>query len=240
MANWKEPVLVVASGGTITAGATQVLGPQDWVRTNVSFPAVIHSGGKALFGLRRSAQVGAGYVEDNLQDVPGFHDLIDPTTAKRNRGFEMRDVIVTIQGIAGNSFAFGIHDLLTVNDWTSLVGLGFEHGVDNIWKTFLKDENPVGGLARVVRQVATAALATVAHELTISIDGWNKKITWLVDGVIVDTYVPIAPLERIGGSAAVLMQKLRYRGLVPANGDFTIHRFGNGMAAPILSLIEVP
>lgn len=240
MPNWKEPVIAVAGGGTIVGGATQVLGPNDWVRTNVSNPAVIHSGGKALFGLRRNGQGAAGYVEDNLQDVPGFHDLIDPTTARRNRGFEMRDVCLTIQAVGLSSFAFGIHDLLTVNDWTSLVGIGFEHGVDNIWKTFLKDENPIGGLARVVHQVASAITAVAAHELAISIDGWNKKITWLIDGVIVDSYAPVAPLERTGGSAAVLMQKLRYRGLVPAAGDFSIYRFGNGLAAPVLSLIEVP
>lgn len=240
MPNWKGPVITVASGGTIQGGATQVLGPADWTRTQSAFPALIHSGGRALVGLRRSGGVAISYVEDNVQDVPGFHDLIDPTTAKRTLGFEIRDVVMTIQAVGLSSFAFGIHDLLTVNDHSTLVGLGFEHGVDSLWKTFLKDENPVGGLARVVHQVATAISAAAAHELCIQIDGWNKKITWLIDGVIVDSYVPVVPLERIGGSAAVVMQKLRYRGVVPIGGDFSIYRFGNGLAAPLVSLLEVP
>jgi len=237
---WKEPAIVVASGGTIQAGATQVLGPNDWARTNVSFPNPITRNQRTLFGLRRNGQGAAGYVEDNLQDLPGVHDLLDPNTPRRNRGYELRDWIVTIQAAGANNFAWGVHDLVTVNDWTSLVGVGFEHGPDNIWKTFLKDA-PANALpVRVLRQVATVHLANVIHELAMIFDGWTKTITWLIDGVMVDSFQMFQPIDQTGGTAAVLMQKLRYRGLVPAAGDFTFHRFGGGVHCPVLTLREFP
>lgn len=237
---WKEPAIVVASGGTTIGGVLQILGPGDAARTNVSFPNGITRSQRTLVGLRRNGQGAAGYVEDNLQDVPGFHDLLDPNTPRRNRGFELRDFILTIQAVGANNFAWGIHDLLTVNDWTSLVGVGFEHGPDNVWKTFLKDA-PANALPpRVLRQVVTVHLANVIHELAIIFDGWTKTITWLVDGIAVDSFQMFQPIDQTGGTAAVVMQKLRYRGLVPAAGDFTFHRYGGGVSTPILTLREFP
>jgi hypothetical protein len=235
---WKEPVISVINGGTIGFSALQLIGPADWVRTATAGNGWLPFGNRELVGIQRSAQVAAGYVEENLQDFPGFHDLIDPTTGPRNKGIEWRDWIVTQQNVGACNFAWGVHDLLTVNDWTSLVGLGFEHGPDNIWKTFLKDCPGNVLPVRVIHQVALAALANVVHELAVTINGLTKQIRWMVDGVTVDTYTPVAPLDQIGGTAAVLMQKFRYRGLVPANGNMIIWRYGGGLSTPLLLIRE--
>lgn len=236
---WKDPAIVVATS-TVLWGSTQILGPNDWVRTATSGVGPLNAGGRSLMGLRRSAQGAAGYVEDSLLGFPGIHDLIDPTTPRRNRGFEMRDIIANVISVGVCSYAWGIHDLITANDQTSLVGLGFEHGADYVLKTFLKDA-PANALPpRVIHQAVTAALASVAHELAIVVDGWAKTIYWYIDGVLVDQYTPVAALDQTGGSAALEMNTFRIRGVVAANGDMSIYRYGGGLALPVLLLREFP
>lgn len=236
---WKDPAISV---GTSTAlfGSTQILGPNDWVRTAISGVGPLAAGGRSLMGLRRSGQGAAGYVEDSLLGFPGIHDLIDPTTPKRNRGFEIRDIIQNVIAVGACSYAWGIHDLITANDQTSLVGLGFEHDNTFVLKTFLKDA-PANALPpRVIHQTVTAALANVAHELAIIVDGNTKTIYWYIDGALVDQYTPVAPLDQTGGTGALEMVTFRMRGVVPSNGDMSIYRYGGGIAQPLLILREFP
>lgn len=217
----------------------QIIGPDDTTRTIVSgVPGTIVNFRNFAGGGRRNAQVAAGYVEENLGDFPGIHDLLDPTTPKRNRGFEIRDWIVNSIAVGACNYGWGLLDNTVVNDWTTLVGLGFEHGPDFILKTFLRDAP--GGVNRIVRQVQTVYLANVPHELMIVVDGDKKQVRWFVDSVLVDAYVPAAPLDQMGGAANAMSLKMRYRGLVPANGDMTIKFYGGELAAPILTLREFP
>ena len=236
---WKYPGIAIGTTAALY-GSTQILGPNDWVRTATSGVGPLNIGNRAILGLQRSGQAGAGYVEDSLGDFPGFHDLIDPTTPKRNRGFEMRDFIVNQIAVGACSYAWGIHDLITANDQTSLVGLGFEHGADFVLKTFLKDA-PANALPpRVIRQVVTAALASALHELAIVVDGYTKTISWYIDRALVDSYTPVAALDQTGGTAALQMQGFRIRGVVPANGNMSIYRYGSGLSSPLLLLREFP
>lgn len=246
MTQWKEPAIVPTFGGTQLFNLVQLIGPGDWVRNGWITAPAAENAGRMYFGLRRNAQVAAGYVEELLGDFPGFHDLVDPTTAKRTRGFEMRDFCYNVIAAGACSYAWGIHDYFTLNDPTTLVGLGFEHGPDFILKTFLKDM--VGNVlpVRVVHQVVTAALANVPHELAITVDGWTKTIKWYIDGIVVDSYTPIVPVDGIGGTNTVpgqnnvVMQSFKFRGFVPALGDMTIFRYGGGLTNPLLSLVEYP
>jgi len=228
---WSKAAMVV----TLTSPPSRVLGSAfEQLTFNLQGLATI---GKRLFYfLRRNATGVAAYAEANLGEAPGFHDLLDPTTAKRDRGFELTDIQVISIAVGACNYAWGIHDLLVANDWTTLVGLGFECGPDFILKTFLKDAP--AGVPRVVHQVVTVSLANVEHELTIIVDGWNKKISWLIDRVVVDTYVLAAPLDQMGGTAILTSLRIRARLNVPANGDATLYIHGAQLGTPILTLME--
>ena len=235
--SWRKAAIVASTDAVGTD--RQLIGPNDATQNRTSgVGGVLINARMFAGGGRRSAQVAAGYVEQNLGDAPGFHDLLDPTTPKRSRGFEIRDWINNITPVGVCSFAYGLHELVTVNDWTTLVGLGFEHGPDFIWKTFLKDAP--AGVPRVVHQVVTAALGNANHELMIVVDGFLKQIRWYIDSVLVDSYTPSIPLDQMAGAINVMPLKLRYRGLVPALGDMSIRYFGGELAAPILTLREFP
>lgn len=236
--SWRRAAITISSRAT-TGQPRQIIGPDDTVHTIISgVPGTIVSFRNFAGGGRRNGQVAAGYVEENLGEFPGIHDLVDPTTPKRNRGFEIRDWIVNSIAVGACNYAWGLHDLVTVNDWTTLVGVGFEHGPDFILKTFLKDAP--AGVPRVVRQIATAYLANVPHELMLVVDSDKKQFRWFIDSVLIDSYIPSVPLDQMGGSAAATSLRMRYRGLVPANGDMTIKFYGGELAAPILTLREFP
>jgi hypothetical protein len=236
--SWRRAAIIQSTLPS-TLLSRQIIGPDDAQHTIVSgVGGTIVNFRMFAGGGRRNGQVAAGYVEENLQDFPGIHDLLDPTTAKRTRGFEIRDWIVNSIAIGACNYAWGLHDLVVVNDWTTLVGLGFEHAADFALKTFLKDAP--AGVPRVVHQTATAAFANVPHELMIVVDGWKKEVRWFIDSVLVDSYVPVVPLDQMGGTAAVMSLAMRYRGLVPANGDMQIKFYGGELAAPILTLREFP
>lgn len=241
---WKEPAIVPHAGGTALFNLVQLIGPNDWVRNGWITAPGAEVAGRTFFGLRRNAQVAAGYVEELLGDFPGFHDLVDPATAKRTRGFEMRDFVFNTIAAGACSYAWGIHTSLTLNDPATLVGLGFEHGPDFILKTFLKDCPGSILPVRVIHQVVTASLANVPHELAITVNGWTKTISWFIDGVLVDTYTPVVALDQMGGTPTVVgqnnavMMDFKFRGYVPALGDMTIFRYGGGLTTPLLSMVE--
>ena len=194
-------------------------------------------GSRLFYSLRRNGQGAAGYAEANFGEPPGIHDLLDPTTPKRIRSFELTDIQTIIMPVGVCNYAWGIHDLVVVNDWTTLVGVGFECTNNFILKTFLKDAP--ANVPRVIHQTVLAALANVEHELTIVVDGWNKKIFWYVDRVLVDSYVPLITLDQMGGSAVTTGLKIRSRGLVPIAGDMTIFFNGSDIGTPLLSLMEI-
>lgn len=236
--SWRRAAIIQSTLPS-TQLSRQIIGPDDAQHTQTAgVPGTIVNFRMFAGGLRRNGQVAAGYVEENLQDFPGIHDLLDPTTPQRTRGFEIRDWIVNSIAAGACNYAFGLHDLVVANDWTTLVGCGFEHAADFILKTFLKDAP--GGVPRVVHQVQTAYLANVPHELMIVFDSWKKEIRWFVDSILVDSYIPVAQLDQMGGSAVAMSLAMRYRGLVPANGDMTIKMYGGELAAPILTLREFP
>lgn len=215
----------------------QLIGPNDATQTRISGVGGVMLNMRLFAGGgRRNGQGAAGYVEQNLGDFPGIHDLLDPTTAKRTRGFEIRDWINNVIAVGACSYAWGLHDLVVVNDWTTLVGLGFEHGPDFQWKTFLKDAP--AGVPRVVHQTVCNAFGNVNHELMIVVDGWLKQVRWFIDSILVDSYIPVAPLDQMGGSAAIMSLKMRYRGFVPIGGDMSIRYYGGELAGPILTYRE--
>lgn len=237
--SWKEGVIVVG-GSTALFNETQMIGPNDWVRTQTAGVGPLLANGRALMGLQRSAQGAAGYVEDNLLDFPDWHDLVDPTTPRRNRGFEVRDQIINVIAAGVCQYAWGFHDVITANDITTLVGLGFWHGADFVLKTFLNDAPGNALPVRSIRTVQTAYLANVLHELAIIVDGWTKTITWQIDGVTVDSFVPFQAVDQTGGSAVLQQQAFRYRGFVPAAGNMSIYRYGHQITQPILTMREFP
>lgn len=228
---WSKAALVAV----VNNPPTHPIGPASEVLT-FNQQGIATVGKRLFYFLRRNASGVAAYSESNLGEAPGIHDLLDPTTAKRDRGFELTDIFVLTMAVGACNFAWGIHDLVTVNDWTTLVGVGFECGPDFILKTFLKDAP--AGVPRVVHQVVTGALLNVEHELTIIVDGWKKKVFWYIDRVLVDSYVPVVPLDQMGGSAVVTSLKMRSRLLVPANGDATLYIHGAELGTPILTLME--
>lgn len=235
--SWRKAAIV--SNTDANGNDRQLIGPNDATQNRTSgVGGVMVNARMFAGGSRRSAQVAAGYVEQNLGDFPGIHDLLDPTTAKRTRGFEFRDWIVNVQAVGASSYAFGLHELVTVNDWTTLVGLGFEHGPDYQWKTFLKDAP--AGVPRVVHQTVINSFGNVPHELMVVVDGWLKQVRWFIDSILVDSYIPVVPLDQMAGAINVMSLKFRYRGLVPALGDMSIRYFGGELAAPILTLREFP
>ena len=227
---WKQAAIV----SKIDAPPAQVLGPNDAVRTAV-FQAPANLGARQFYSMRRNGLGVAGYVENNLGEAPGIHDILDPLVPRRNRGFEISDVeALLIVGLC--NYAFGIHDLVVPNDWTTLVGLGFECASDYVLKTFLKDAP--AGVPRVVHQTATGYLLNVEHELTIVVDGYKKKIFWYIDRVLVDSYTPLVPLDQMGGNNVTTSLRLRMRGLVPAGADLTMYILGGEVRTPVLSLLE--
>lgn len=236
--SWRRAAIIQSTLPS-TQLSRQIIGPDDALHTIVS-----GAGGTIVNfrmfagGGRRNGQGAAGYVEENLQDFPGIHDLLDPTTAKRSRGFEIRDWVVNSIAAGACNYAWGLHDLVVANDWTTLVGVGFEHAADFQLKTFLKDAP--AGVPRVIHQVVTNSFANVPHELMIVVDGYLKQVRWFIDSVLVDSYIPVAQLDQMGGTAAAMSLTMRYRGLVPAAGDMTIKFYGGELAAPILTLREFP
>jgi hypothetical protein len=236
--SWRRAAIIVSSLPS-SGLPRQIIGPDDKITTaTAGVPGTIINFRNFAGGNRRNGQGADGYVEENLGDFPGIHDLLDPTTAKRSRGFEIRDWIVNSIAIGACSFGWGLHDLVVANDWTTLVGLGFEHGPDFQWKTFLKDAP--AGVPRVVHQTVLASFGNVPHELMIVVDGFLKQVRWFVDSIQVDSYTPSIPLDQMGGTVAAMSLRMRYRGLVPAGGDMQTKFYGGELAAPLLTLREFP
>lgn len=228
---WKKAAIITNDDGP----PKQIIGPNDAIYTfNLNGLATLNK--RLFYFMRRNASGVANVAEVNLGEAPSIHDLLDPTTSKRDRSFELTDTQAIAIAVGACNYAWGIHNWLVANDWTTLVGLGFECGPDYILKTFLKDAP--AGVPRVIHQTVLASLLNVEHELTIIVDGWKKKAFWYVDRVLVDSYVPVAPLDQMGGTALATSLRMRGRLSVPAGGDATLYVNGQGMGVSRLSLME--
>lgn len=199
----------VASGESNAISITNVLHDRIWMRA-----------------LRRNG-VAASRVFKDLGLAPGFHGLVDPNTGREPATLILEDFVsgVIAVGACGLMFGFGEH--ITLGDPTTLVGVGFKCDNTHLWHTFVHDcpTNIAPVTVRRDTAIAGAPLATDLHRLTIIIDGPTKKITWMVDRVIVDSWVPSAPLDQMtpGGP------KTMWAASVPLNGDATIRCNGGGI-----------
>ena len=204
-----------ASGETNATAVANALLDRVWMRT-----------------LRRSASA-ASRVYKDLGIAPGIHSLVDPNTAAEPATLILEDFVSGVIAAGACGLMFGFCEHITLGDPTTLVGVGFKCDNTHVWHTFVHDcpTNVAPVTVRRDTAIAGAPLATDLHRLTIVMDGPSKKITWMVDRVIVDSWVPSAPLDQMtaGGPRTL------WGASVPLNGDATIRC--NGGNIPQLRMI---
>lgn len=181
-------------------------------------------------GLRRNGQAAAGYLGRYLGLAPSIHDLLNTESPTRPFSIILDDWVRNDIAAGAVSYAFGFLDHLTDFDSATLVGLGWEHGADHAWKTFVKD--CPGAVLPVTTRHQTAIagkFANAIHRLSLVIDGPKREVRWYMDGALVDTWAPTAPLGQTAPASKAHRLMLRYRAIVPANGDVSIRFHGGGV-----------
>lgn len=198
-------IAVAESGQTTAANA---LVDRVWMRT-----------------LRRNANVAAARMQSDFGIAPGFHHLVDPSTAAEAATLVMEDFFSATIALGACGVAVGFIETITQGDPSTQVGVGFRCGVDHVWHAFVRDCPTNVAPVTVRRDTALAALATDLHRLTLIIDGPTKTITWQVDGVTVDAWTPPAALDQMLPAGP----KIMWAADVPASGDVTIRYHGGGL-----------
>lgn len=178
--------------------------------------------------LRRSGQAAAARVQKHFGIAPGFHHLVDPTTASHPATWILEDFVSATIAAGACGVVFGFAEHLTPGDPTTLLGVGFKCGADQIWHTFVND-CPTNVAPVTVRRdtvIVGNPLSTDIHRLTLVIDGLTKTITWMVDRTVVDIWIPEAPLDQMRASPGPL---ILWAASVPSLGDARIRYHGGGI-----------
>lgn len=178
------------------------------------------------FTLTKIAGAAARRMEHRGPHAPSFHALVDPGTPAIQAVIIFEDFVsATISALACET-VFGFHEHITVGDKTTLVGVGFRAGADHIWHSFVND-CPTGVAPVTVRRDTTLApLSTSFHRLSIVMDGRTKTISWWIDGVLVDSWTPGAPLDLM---LAIPGPKVMWSMTCPINGAGVLRVHGGGI-----------
>lgn len=218
-----EPIAGVGQGGGVAQGVTygkvtvQELNPT--TATNALFDRMW------MRSLRRNANAAAARMSHDYGLAPGFHHLVDPATAKEQATLIFEDWAAVAIAAGACDVAIGLHEHITPADASTLVGVGFRCGADLIWHSFVNDCPTNVAPVTVRRDVALGVSAAALHRLTIVVDGPSKTISWLIDGVTVDTWSPPATLDQMTAAGP----KVQWSAVVPALGDATILFHGGGL-----------
>jgi hypothetical protein len=218
-----QPIVMAGASG---AGTTDTYGNSATLEANQITAANVLIDRMWLRTLTRSAQAAAARMEKSFGLAPGFHHLVDPLTVKHAATLIIEDYFsaTIVAGACGVVFGFAEH--ITPGDPTTLVGVGFKCGPDHIWHAFVNDCPTNVAPVTVRRDTAIAGkLSTDLHRLAVIIDGPTKTISWLIDGAIVDTWKPPAPLDQMTATGP----KMLWAASVPINGNVTIRYHGGGI-----------
>jgi hypothetical protein len=200
-------------------------------QNNNTAQAGVLFGGIYCYLFQRAASALAR-VERFFGSAPVIHSYVDPATSFIPAALVIEDYVSGLIAAGACECIFGIWEHVTANTLNTLVGVGFRAGVDNIWHTFVRDCPGNVPPVTVRHDVATAALMTAQHKLTIIIDGRTKTITWKIDGVVVDSWTPPAALDQMGPTPG---PKIGYAMIVPLNGDCLMRIHGGGL--PLLRIV---
>jgi hypothetical protein len=149
------------------------------------------------YQLTKVAGAAAVRMQQAGPEAPSFHHLLDPSTPAIPMAIVFEDfVAATISALACET-VFGFHDHITLGDKTTLVGVGFRAGADHVWHAFVNDCPTNIAPVTVRRDTTLAPLSTTFHRLSIVIDGRTKKISWFIDGVLVDSWIPGAAIDQM-------------------------------------------
>ncbi|HJQ27688.1 MAG TPA: hypothetical protein VKA60_27640 [Blastocatellia bacterium] len=198
-------VTVTESGQT---SVTNALFDRMWMRT-----------------LRRNGAAAARMSHD-YGLAPGLHHLVDPTPAPEPATLIFEDYVSAAIAAGVCDVAVGFLEHINSADASTLVGVGFHCGPDLVWHSFVNDCPTNVAPVTVRRDVALAGkLASDLHRLTVIVDGPSKTISWLIDGITVDSWSPGAPLDQMTAGGP----KMMWAAVVPALGDATIRFHGGGL-----------
>jgi hypothetical protein len=209
----------------------QIFGEVAATQNNNTTQAGALFGGLWHYTINRAASALAR-MERFFGIAPAFHSYLDPTGPVMPAALVIEDSVSGLITAGACEVIFGIFEHVTANTLNTLVGIGFRAGVDNIWHTFVNDCPGNAPPVTVRHDVATAALMTAQHKLTIIIDGRTKTITWKIDGVTVDSWTPPTPLDQMSPTPG---PKLGYAAIAPLNANVTIRMHGGGL--PLLRLV---
>lgn len=221
-----QPLACHAPGKTDAVGTIQIYGlaalengSNGGINTTASglyWHAITRNNSAGATAVRQSRTFGVA--------VP-FHALLDPATVAAPTTIVFEDFCQIYNWAGLSQGAFGFHEHITQIDPTTLVGIGFKYGTDNVWHGFVHD-SPVNALPVTVRRdtTFTGILATAPHRLTLVIDGYTKTIIWLIDRVEVDRWTPPTFLNQMG----TLQPHMMYSQSVAAYGNahFRMHAGG--------------
>jgi hypothetical protein len=178
------------------------------------------------FSLAKVAGAAAVRMQHVGPPAPPFHALVDPTTPAIAALLVFEDfVTATISALACET-VFGFHEHITLGDKTTLVGIGFRAGADHIWHAFVNDCPTNVAPVTVRRDTTLAPLSTSNHRLSIVIDGRTKTISWWIDGVLVDSWTPGAPLDQMSAAPG---PKVMWSMTCPINGAGTLRMHAGGI-----------
>jgi hypothetical protein len=188
-----------------------------------------------FYRFRRNGNATPETVRHSAGIAPPFHHLVDPGTVA-SKFWLIWENVVQAAVAAGDCRVFaGLTQWITPGVATTLLGVGFyADPADNLWHCYVHD-CPTGLAPITVRRnTATAKLMTDIHRLKIIFDGAAKTIKWYIDNVVVDTWTPAAPLDRMssltgtrfaGDTAHLTGPEVHIGAFVPANGDVIVRGY---------------
>lgn len=184
-----------------------------------------------MYYAQKTAAAPAFTMYSSVGPAPPFHHMLDAATAASRYVLVFESLVWTsTHANAPRTFA-GYCGFMGAGVPADLLGIGFyADTVDHKWHTFVRD-TPTGvtGSAVSRRDTTTTALQTTTHKLTVLIDGLNKKVWWLIDGVVVDSWVCNVSLDRMNIAANVTGPLVAIGALCPANATIIVEMYGGAL-----------
>lgn len=183
-----------------------------------------------IYAVRRNGNPVAETMRHDAGLAPVFHHVLDPTTPASLFSIVYENAVCGVHAVGDCRIFVGYISYKTAGDATTLMGIGFyADQVDGLWHSFVIDS--VTGNAPFVSQHDTISAITVAniHRLKFIVSGPDKNVKFYIDNVLLSTFTPTVPLERMGTATNIVGPNLMMGAFVPANGDVTVRGFAGSL-----------
>lgn len=221
-----QKILAYVPGAAGSAASTITFGETNPGATNQSSADNVLFDSFFCYELTKVAGAAAVRMQQLGPHAPLFHQLLDPSTPAVPVAIVFEDfVAATITALACET-VFGFHEHITPGTVNTLVGVGFRAGADHIWHSFVNDCPTNVAPVTVRRDTTLSPLSTAQHRLSIVIDGRTKTISWFIDDVLVDSWIPGAALDQMTPAPG---PKVMWSMTCPINGAGKLRMHGGGI-----------